>query len=110
MFAQKKDRGQGVVEAILLVILAIVVIWAVVGLSFTPNRITDERALPRLAEIAGVPQKEIQVLNKTDASPWTGNSYDVSYELFINNEYVSARCTVSGWWSDMVCRLYTGGE
>lgn len=106
----RKQKGQSLVEyAIILGIIGLIV-WCIAAALQTPNRISDDRALTRIADMQNVEVSDIVVLHKTNNSVWTGDPYDVSYDIEINEFRKTARCTVTGWWSDMVCRVYTGDE
>lgn len=106
----KANRGEGLAEVVVIAAVLLIAVLAIGAVFVLPNRITTERALPRLAQIAGVQPDQIQILHETNTLPLIGNTYDVSFELLIKGKYISGRCTVSGWWSDMVCRLYNGGD
>jgi len=104
------ERGQELVLYGIVLAVVLLAVWALGAALSTPNRITDERALTRIADMQDVEVSDIQVLYKTNNSVWTGDSYDVSYDIEVKESRKTARCTVTGWWSDMVCRVYTGDE
>lgn len=109
-FVKLSERGQEWVPLGIAIVVIFLVIWAIGAALSTPNMITDERALTRIANMQEVSTWEIEVLYSTDNSPWTGDTYDVSYDIVVNDVRKTARCTVSSWRSDMVCRVYTGDE
>lgn len=102
------QKGQSLVEyAVILGILALLV-WCLAAALQLPNRISDERALTRIADMEEVQVSDIEVLYSTDNSPWTGDTHDVSYDIEVNGVRMTARCNVTSWFSDMVCRTYNG--
>lgn len=94
-------------------IVVIVIVLAVLfcGFAWIPqaidNMISYDEALTRFAEIAEVPEEEIEVVHFSNNSFFFGDPNDVTFELRIRGKPVSGRCT-SGDFSPMVCRLYEG--
>lgn len=74
-----------------------------------PNRVTDEVAISRFAEQAKVEVSDITVIRHSNNRQPFGDLHDVTYEMEINDEMATGRCT-SGWLytSPMICRLYWG--
>jgi hypothetical protein len=94
----------------LIFALVLVLFYGGIYLGYTlPNRITQDQAVSRFAELAQVDQSKVVVVRQSNDALVFGNTHDVSYELVVDGKHTSGRCT-SGPFSQMVCRLYTGGE
>lgn len=86
----------------------VVLIIGVLYLIFA-NTISVDAAVQRFAEQAQVKESEIVVIRNSNNGIIFGDPRDVTFELKINDKPIQGRCT-SGIFSQMVCRLYTGGD
>jgi hypothetical protein len=89
-----------IVYAVILVLVAALLF----GLD-NINRVDVDQAVTRFQEQAGT--TDVVVIRNSNPICIIGDCHDVTFEMKIKGEMTQGRC-VSGMFSKMVCRLYTG--
>ena len=100
-----RDGQKGCIGMVVLVLFVLCVLVFIP--SWFESWISIEEATIRFAELAEVPESEILVVRHSNNSFLLGDPNDVTFELRIQGNPVSGRCT-SDVFSPMVCRLYEG--
>lgn len=90
-----------------LVLLVLLVLLGIGAITELPNRVTVSGAVDRFYELSQA--KSITVVRYSNNAPIFGDTRDVTFELTVDGQPQTGRCT-SGFFSPMVCRLYTGGD
>ena len=80
-----------------------ILVLVVIFLASVPTWITEEGARDRFMEISGT--TDVVIIRHSNMLPFFGDPNEVTFELEINGEKKSAVCT-SGFFSEMVCRIY----
>lgn len=108
------ERGQADVELAISVAF-LVIFYIIAGVVGGINKVTEEKAVARFAELAEVETSQIEVIRHSNNNQWWfGDSHDVTFEMEITYDGadkpdpISGRCT-SGVFSPMICRLYGAG-
>lgn len=71
------------------------------------NAITINAAVERFEEIADT--DNVEVVRHSNNTIFFGDTHDVTFELEVDGEPKSGRCT-AGTFSPMVCRIYDAGS